>query len=136
MNGWWKQQRSGGAMVEFAITLPLLTILMFGIIEAGQAWRQEQVLATAAREGARVGAIYNATFTADTVLAAVNRFLNGGGVTADSVVIKNINMALHGGTEDTVTVWATLRFPVLSRLSGGLLPGNRPVGATAVFHNE
>ncbi len=138
MNGWWKQQRSGGAMVEFAITLPLLTILMFGIIEAGQAWRQEQVLATAAREGARVGAIFNPSYTPATVDSAVDMYLQGGGINPDSVTVQAFNLNLGTGATgyDSVQVRFTLKFPVLSRLTGGLLPARRPVRATAVFHNE
>ncbi|MEK7788130.1 MAG: TadE family protein, partial [Chloroflexota bacterium] len=45
----------GAAAVEFALLLPLLMLLLFGIVEFGLALHRQQVLATASREGARVG---------------------------------------------------------------------------------
>jgi hypothetical protein len=47
----------GGAMVEFAIVLPLLLILVFGIIEFGILMYNRAVLSNASREGARYGII-------------------------------------------------------------------------------
>lgn len=43
----------GAAMVEFALVVPLLLLLIFGIAEFGRAWNINQTLADAAREGAR-----------------------------------------------------------------------------------
>lgn len=43
----------GGAMVEFALVVPLLLVLMMGIIDFGRAWNVKQALTDAAREGAR-----------------------------------------------------------------------------------
>ena len=40
-------------MVEFALILPLLLVLVFGIIEFGNAWRTSQLITNFAREGAR-----------------------------------------------------------------------------------
>ena len=47
-----KDQR-GGAMVEFAIVVPLLMLFVMGIVEFGRAWNTYQVVTDAAREGAR-----------------------------------------------------------------------------------
>jgi Flp pilus assembly protein TadG len=47
----------GAAMVEFAIVLPLLVTLVFGIIEFGRAYNAQISLTHAAREGAREYAI-------------------------------------------------------------------------------
>ena len=48
----------GGAMVEFAIVLPLLLILVFGIIEFGVLLHDKAILTNASREGARLGIVY------------------------------------------------------------------------------
>jgi len=48
----------GGAMVEFAIVLPLLLILAFGIIEFGVLLHDKAILTNASREGARLGIVY------------------------------------------------------------------------------
>jgi Flp pilus assembly protein TadG len=63
--------RRGQALVEFALILPLLLLLVFGIIEFARAWNQYQVLTDAAREAARTAVIDNATMTQDSVLGVV-----------------------------------------------------------------
>lgn len=47
----------GGSMVEFALILPILIVLLFGIIEFGILIYNQQVLTNAAREGARRGIV-------------------------------------------------------------------------------
>jgi Flp pilus assembly protein TadG len=47
------RRRSGIATVEFAIVLPILTSLLFGIWEIGRMVQASQVLQNAAREAAR-----------------------------------------------------------------------------------
>lgn len=46
----------GAAVIEFAVLLPLLAIIVFGIIEFGFLWLQSHYIANAAREGARIAA--------------------------------------------------------------------------------
>jgi Flp pilus assembly protein TadG len=50
---------AGAAAVEFALILPVVLLLLFGIIEFGRAWNVKQVLTDAAREGARVAVVNN-----------------------------------------------------------------------------
>ena len=61
-------------MVEFALVLPLLLIVVFGIFVMGRMLMTSNVLATAAREGARaaaVGAIPDTVYARiETVLTA------------------------------------------------------------------
>ncbi len=45
----------GSSAVEFALILPLLTLLLFGIIEFGILLYNKQVITNASREGARAG---------------------------------------------------------------------------------
>ena len=47
--------QNGAAMVEFAIVLPLLLILVFGVIEFGVMFYNKAVITNASREGARAG---------------------------------------------------------------------------------
>lgn len=47
--------QNGSAAVEFAIILPLLMILVFGIADVGIALHNSQVITNASREGARAG---------------------------------------------------------------------------------
>ena len=48
-----KRVRRGAAAVEFAVIAPLFLLLLAGIIEFGQAFRIEHMLANATRRGAR-----------------------------------------------------------------------------------
>ena len=51
----------GAAAVEFALLLPLLVLLIFGMIDFGRAINAQITLTQAAREGARVLAIQGAS---------------------------------------------------------------------------
>ncbi|MBN2045267.1 MAG: pilus assembly protein [Anaerolineales bacterium] len=44
-------RRSGQALVEFALALPLVLLLIFGVLEFGRAFQIKIVLENAAREG-------------------------------------------------------------------------------------
>lgn len=48
----------GAVIVEFALVLPLLAALLFGIVEFGLLFYNKQVLTNASREGARAGIAY------------------------------------------------------------------------------
>lgn len=47
----------GGAAVEFAVVLPLLVLILFGIVEYGFIFYNKQVITNASREGARFGIV-------------------------------------------------------------------------------
>ena len=48
----------GAAAVEFAIVLPLLILILFGIIEFSAAFFDKAVITNASREGARAGILF------------------------------------------------------------------------------
>jgi Flp pilus assembly protein TadG len=50
--------QNGAAMVEFAIVLPLLLILVFGIIEFSVMFYDKAMLTNATREGTRAAILY------------------------------------------------------------------------------
>lgn len=50
-------REEGVAAVEFALILPLLALLLFGVFEFGRVWSQYQLYQGAAREGARCAAV-------------------------------------------------------------------------------
>lgn len=53
-----KHAQRGAAAVEFAIVLPLLIILIFGIIEFSVILFDKAMITNASREGARAGIVY------------------------------------------------------------------------------
>lgn len=66
---------SGAAAVEFALLLPILLLLVFGIIDFGRALNAQITLTQAAREGARVAALGQTNVTSRAQAAAIG--LNG-----------------------------------------------------------
>ncbi|PYR71259.1 MAG: hypothetical protein DMF88_00460 [Acidobacteria bacterium] len=51
----------GAALVEMALTLPLMLLVSAGIFEFGRAYQTWQVLTNAAREGARIAVLPGTT---------------------------------------------------------------------------
>ncbi len=81
----------GQSMVELALTLPLLFLILFGVIDLGR-WSMAYVtIANASREGARFG-MTDHTNSAGITTAANNEAI---GVTFDGVVIE---CSLSGGS--------------------------------------
>jgi len=51
-------RQAGSAVVEFALVLPLLLLLVFGIVEFSVALYDKAVITNASREAARAGVVY------------------------------------------------------------------------------
>jgi Flp pilus assembly protein TadG len=51
------KREDGAAAIEFAILLPILLMILFGIIEFGFALYGKEVITNASREGARAGIV-------------------------------------------------------------------------------
>lgn len=82
--------RRGQGLVEFAITAPVLLLMILGLIDFARAWNTFQVITDAAREGARECAINNGRTWDDVemnviVAALANAKLNLAAVTITPV---------------------------------------------------
>lgn len=97
--------QQGASAVEFALLLPVLVLLLFGIIQFGQVFARAQGMEAAAREGARTASIGRTVTYADVRDAAQGTrppFIDSG----------DIRVTVNGGTggkwcgsaEDYVTV--------------------------------
>lgn len=76
--------RTGQAIAEAALILPVLLLLLIAIIELGAAWQTWQVVTNAAREGARVAV--TPTGTPADVDSTVVRYLRGGGLDPEASI--------------------------------------------------
>jgi Flp pilus assembly protein TadG len=65
------KEQKGVAIVEFAIILPLLLVLMFGIIEFSILLFNKAMLTNASREGARAGIVFAPTRLSEADIKAV-----------------------------------------------------------------
>jgi Flp pilus assembly protein TadG len=66
-------RRSGQALVEFILILPILLLLVFGLIDFARAWSANHAIADAAREGARMLVVNEGSTFADAETTIRNR---------------------------------------------------------------
>jgi TadE-like protein len=66
--------RSGQALVEFALVLPLVLLLVVGMLEFARAWNLHQTMTDAVREGAR-RAVLADSWPPDSVYAPMWRYV-------------------------------------------------------------
>ena len=139
----------GAELIEFALTLPLLLLLVLGIIEFGFLFQEYEVVTNSAREGARLAALIpSAGYTADNAKARATDYLTAGGldlakaVPAPTVVPSQRTIV---GTaplkcETTYTVTVTYQHPVpfvsgIMSYFGGAI-AQIPLKAVAVMRAE
>ena len=123
----WENQ-SGASAVEFAIVLPILVLLVFGIIEFSVALYDKAMITNASREGARAGIVFRVPpVTDEDIINIVNSYLGnhlitfGGPATANTTVTR---IGSNPGDELKVTVNYTYTFLLIpnfiTSLSGGI----------------
>ena len=66
-------REDGVAAVEFAIILPVLALILFGVLEFGRVWSQYQVFQGAAREGARCAAVQATGFSTCKIQPSIDQ---------------------------------------------------------------
>ena len=111
----------GAVAVEFALLLPLLVVILFGIIQFATTYNRQQGIHASAREGARIGSLPGTTSAeiearvmdslADVPLSAVPTITItpsagqpcSSGVGADSVVV-----VVEASTNLDIPLWGTL----------------------------
>src|SRR5213594_133992 len=90
----------GQALLETALTLPLLLLVSVSIFEFGRAYQTWQVLTNAAREGARVAVLPGQT--AGNVQARVRSYMTSGQLqnagAAGVAVNQNASISIGAGT--------------------------------------
>ena len=109
------RNQKGAALLETAITLPLVLLVCVSIFEFGRAYQTWQVLTNAAREGARVAVLSDATDA--QVLAAVKDYMKGGQLPsfADAnIAIERTVPFATSNTASRVTVSYPFKFTVLN----------------------
>jgi Flp pilus assembly protein TadG len=118
----------GQSLVEMALTLPLLLLLVFGIIEFGRILNAYIVVTNAAREGARYGAVGEdeAEITSQVMLSMASL-----GAPSDVDVVGE-----GGGRGNPVTVTVTYDVDLIAPLFDVVIPDPFPVTATARMRIE
>jgi Flp pilus assembly protein TadG len=89
-----RQAQQGAAAVEFALVLPILLLVFFGMVELSLALYDKAILTNASREGARAGIVLSSPKMTDAqIRAVVLNYTNGslislGTTTAPTVTVE------------------------------------------------
>src|SRR5687767_11975706 len=121
----WRSEK-GTALVEAAVTIPLLLLVSVGIFEFGRAYQTWQVITNAAREGARVAVLPSASSAAAT--QRVRDYMRDGQLlrwsTANVTVDSAATLTIAGATTTAsrVTVDYPFTFVVLQPVARLISP--------------
>lgn len=125
--------REGGqSLVEFALIVPILLILVFGIAEFGRAWMTRNILVGAAREAVRLAAVPAPPGGVAAAAVRANQVLASAGITGAAVSIVDAPAAFGD-----VSVTVNYNFPVVVV---GFIPGLNnatiPLSSTTTMRRE
>lgn len=138
-----ENREKGASAVEFALILPLLMVILFGIIEFGFILYDKAVVTNASREGARKGIVFTGVDSAvptavitSTVASYCTSYLVslGTGTAAPSTTVTG-NCAVPGGSL-TVNVNYPYSFLVLPNFVGPTIHPVITLSGTTVMRCE
>jgi Flp pilus assembly protein TadG len=121
----------GAAAVEFALLLPVLLFLVFGIIDFGRALNAQITLTQAAREGARMAAlgepnVVSGTQAAATGLSPVNVTVTscpaGAGAGVNAVVQATYSFSFVTPVSAIATLFGSSFGSTLTLTAQGVMP--------------
>ena len=137
----------GAALLEMALTLPLLLLVCVGILEFGRAYQTWQVITNAAREGARIAVLPGMDDAA--VRSRVQQYMTVGqlpkAATATIAIDRNQSVSI-GGTATASASQVIVNYPFdfvvldpIARLAtgqGSATPSTLNMVASATMRNE
>jgi Flp pilus assembly protein TadG len=140
----WRSER-GTALLEAAVTIPLLLLVAIGTLEFGRAYQTWQVLTNAAREGARLAVLPNSSQSVvrqrvrDYMQAGQLPRYNTASVSVNSAATITVNGAAVQASQ--VTVDYPFSFIVLQPVARLVTPSTTlgsaiTMRAEAVMRNE
>lgn len=116
------------AVVEFAVVLPLLLTILFGIIEYGWVFMVRQTLQTAAREGCRIAVLQTATESA--IQDRIAQVMQPTGLSFS----VSLTHATAGNPVETVEV--SVPYNDVSLMGGFFGPHNYDIAGTCSMRKE
>jgi Flp pilus assembly pilin Flp len=129
------REEDGAAVVEFALVMPILALIIFGIIDFGRAFYTVNNIISAVREGSRYGAILAAPMSTlgqseiRTRVRGVSKPFGG-----DTLRDEHIEIEFDG---ELITVRVdSFPFQPLTPIAGALGVGTWPISRQATFRWE
>jgi len=110
------RDQRGVSAIEFAIVLPILILLIFGIIEFSLFLYDKAVITNASREGARAGIVFADPRPGDDSIAAVvdnycqDNLITFGAATGPTTTVSRGGTGIAG---DSLTVQVTYQYDFL-----------------------
>ena len=95
----WRAER-GAQLLELALVLPVLLVLTAGVVDFAQAWNLRQILANAARDGARLGSTQTDLDLTNTDPTSVQQICQQ---VASYLANENVSLAFMGMTPSTIS---------------------------------
>jgi Flp pilus assembly protein TadG len=136
--------QTGSNIVEFALILPLLLVLVFGIIDFGLALFDKAVITNASREGARAGMVFKVPRMTDAEIRAVvqnytsTHLVTFGSPNLQTTISRLDNDGLGGNTSSGDTLSVVVNYPYRYLVMDKLVPslGSLNLRATSVMRYE
>ena len=132
----------GAAMVEFALILPWLLLIFFGIINYSILLFDQAIITNAAREGARWGSIHTTKDTTATCSSSevgttdpcgiANSYASSGLISFGSAIVSSTSTG-DGTSRSEITVTVTYQF---TGLGYSLTNFDNQITAKAVMYHE
>jgi Flp pilus assembly protein TadG len=119
------QRQDGQAFVEFAIVLPLLVLLVFGITQFGLAFRNHLAITDAARVAARAAAVKRTNNPCGAATTAIQNTVSAG---QWAQVSSRITCTAGPNVGDQVKI--TIKYPYAIGLPGVSATGDLTSSAT------
>ena len=132
-----RSRERGAALIEFALVLPIVVGLTFGVIDLGRAFFVRNVVEQAAREGSRKLAL---GFNQTVIESEVKSIVAAAGV--DTSVANNVVVAFDDPWQNfqvrtTVTAKFNWLFPGLFKyFIPGFDPSNTNITSACIFRTE
>ena len=129
--------------MEFALVVPLLLLIVFGLINFGVLFSQQLTINQAVREGARRGVVYGATLdtsggttrSCDGILAGVQNQVLGLAISGSDIAVKittdGFTSSSSCGSAFHTTAWSNNQ-PCLGSYNASTGPGSGDSGSLVV----
>lgn len=127
-----KRWRRGTTIVEAAIVMTLLMGLIYGLMEYGWLFMNEQQLNSAAREGARLAALPDTT--AAQLSDRISKIMSAGKMTSYTTTVTPGWDTAPKGTSITVTI--TVDYSTIRLTAGNLTPLPSTIHAAVSMNKE
>jgi Flp pilus assembly protein TadG len=111
-----RQRRARGqSLIEFALTLPILILILLGILDLGRAFSAHIVITNAARNGAYYGSMH-----ANETSAIIQRVVTEANGSGTTITAADVSVSTTGVVGSPMRVTVTHDFVLLTAFLPGL----------------